>query len=141
MPVSKTQQIINDYRDKITSGELKPGDRLPSAAELRVEYGVSITVVRYAVGWLKAAGLAVGVPGVGVFVADQPAIEQPTTKPPAAKPPAAKPDAKPAGRAAKADTQAKAALAKGPGKAAKRPGTKPPGTKPPGTSRRSRPDG
>lgn len=77
MPVSKTQQIINDYRDKITSGELKPGEKLPSAAELREQYGVSITVVRYAVGWLKAAGLAVGVPGVGVFVADEPPIEQP----------------------------------------------------------------
>jgi DNA-binding GntR family transcriptional regulator len=76
MPVSKTQKIIDDYTEKIESGELRPGDKLPSASQLRLEYGVSITVVRYAVGWLKAANLAVGVPGVGVFVADEPVVEK-----------------------------------------------------------------
>jgi len=80
MPVSKTQKIIDDYTEKIESGELRPGDKLPSASQLRLEYGVSITVVRYAVGWLKAANLAVGVPGVGVFVADEPGSEPPAKK-------------------------------------------------------------
>ncbi|MEQ4301166.1 winged helix-turn-helix domain-containing protein [Plantactinospora sp. B6F1] len=68
MPTSKTQKIINDITVQIESGKLAPGDRLPSTAELRAQYGVSITVVRGAVNWLKAKGLVEGHPGLGVFV-------------------------------------------------------------------------
>jgi len=67
---SKTQKIIDDIKKQIASGELSPGDQLPSTAELREQYGVSITVVRGAINWLKATGLVEGVPGVGVFVAE-----------------------------------------------------------------------
>ncbi|MGX7669912.1 winged helix-turn-helix domain-containing protein [Plantactinospora sp. DSM 117369] len=70
MPTSKTQKIINDLTEQIESGELAPGDQLPSTAELRAQYGVSITVVRGAVNWLKAKGLVEGHPGLGVFVAE-----------------------------------------------------------------------
>lgn len=69
MPASKTQTVIDDIAAKIASGQLKPGDRLPSAAELRAQYGVSITVVRRAIDYLKATGAVEGLPGVGVFVA------------------------------------------------------------------------
>lgn len=72
MTVSKTQKIIDDIRTKIEAGELRPGDQIPSAAELRAQYGVSITVVRGAISWLKGTGLVKGVPGVGVFVAEKP---------------------------------------------------------------------
>nr|WP_212825422.1 winged helix-turn-helix domain-containing protein [Catellatospora sp. TT07R-123] len=68
---SKTQTIIDDLTEQIGSGRLKPGDQLPSTAELRQQYGVSITVVRNAVNWLKALGLVEGLPGVGVFVAER----------------------------------------------------------------------
>jgi GntR family transcriptional regulator len=67
---SKTQQVIDDISAQIASGQLKPGDRLPSTAELRAQYGVSITVVRNAVQWLKAKGLVEGLSGVGVFVVE-----------------------------------------------------------------------
>jgi DNA-binding FadR family transcriptional regulator len=70
VPTSKTQKIINDLTEQIESGELAPGDQLPSTAELRAQYGVSITVVRGAVNWLKAKGLVEGHPGLGVFVAE-----------------------------------------------------------------------
>lgn len=72
MPTSKTQKIINDLTEKIESGELGPGDRLPSTAELRAQYDVSITVVRGAINWLKAKGMVEGMSGVGVFVAEKP---------------------------------------------------------------------
>jgi DNA-binding GntR family transcriptional regulator len=72
---SKTQRVIDDLRQQIESGRLKPGDQLPSATALRAQYGVSITVVRSAVNWLKAVGLVEGVPGVGVFVAERPLPE------------------------------------------------------------------
>lgn len=72
MPTSKTQKIISDLEAKIAAGELLPGDQIPSSAELRAQYSVSITVVRNAVNWLKATGVLQGVPGVGVFVAEPP---------------------------------------------------------------------
>ncbi|SDY00742.1 GntR family transcriptional regulator [Micromonospora pattaloongensis] len=71
MATSKTQKIIDDIKAQIESGELRPGDQLPSTTELRQQYSVSITVVRGAINWLKATGLIEGVPGVGVFVAER----------------------------------------------------------------------
>ena len=71
MPTSKTQKIINDITEQIESGKLAPGDQLPSTAELRVQYGVSVTVVRGAVNWLKAKGLVEGHAGLGVFVTER----------------------------------------------------------------------
>ena len=71
MATSKTQRIIDDITEQIDSGQLRPGDQLPSASELRAQYGVSITVVRGAINWLKATGVVEGVPGVGVFVKEQ----------------------------------------------------------------------
>jgi DNA-binding GntR family transcriptional regulator len=71
MATSKTQRIIDDITSQIEAGQLRPGDQLPSAAELRAQYEVSITVVRAAVNWLKAVGLVEGVPGVGVFVKER----------------------------------------------------------------------
>jgi DNA-binding FadR family transcriptional regulator len=68
---SRTQQVIDDITAQIESGRLQPGDRLPSTAELRTEYGVSITVVRNAMQWLKAKGLVEGLSGVGVFVVER----------------------------------------------------------------------
>jgi len=63
--------MIKDITAKIEAGELKPGDKLPSAAQLRSQYQVSGMVVREAMLVLKAVGLVVGVPGAGVFVAER----------------------------------------------------------------------
>lgn len=71
IPVSRTQQIVDDITALIASGELQPGDPIPSARELRAQYGVSITPVRLAMRELKAKGLVTGVPGVRVFVAER----------------------------------------------------------------------
>jgi len=71
---SKTQQIIAALEAGITSGELPPGTRIPSARELREQFSVSSTPVREAINHLKARGLLVGDAGVGVFVAEHPPI-------------------------------------------------------------------
>lgn len=68
---SKTQRLINHLLGEIESGRLRPGDQIPSAAKLREQHAVSITVVREAINYLKATGVLVGVPGVGVFVAER----------------------------------------------------------------------
>ncbi len=55
-------------RDRIASGAIAPGQRLPSEARLCEEFGVSRTVVREAVAVLRADGLVEARQGAGVFV-------------------------------------------------------------------------
>jgi len=68
MPKSLGQRIADDLRAQIESGELEPGEKIPSAAELMKTYGCSITPVRRAVDQLKTLGLVAGHSGLGVFV-------------------------------------------------------------------------
>ena len=60
--------IATDLRAKIESGELAPGDLLPSEAELTSQYGVSRGTTRQAFLELQAAGLIDAVQGKGRFV-------------------------------------------------------------------------
>ncbi|KXK62249.1 GntR family transcriptional regulator [Micromonospora rosaria] len=64
------ERIANDVRDQIRSGELKPGDKLPSISELCKQYGVSTQVIRSAMLVLRAEGLVEGHQGRGVYVRD-----------------------------------------------------------------------
>lgn len=66
------RQLAADIRAQIEAGTLAPGDRLPSTAQLRDLYGVSGTVVQFAMVELKAQGLVIGAPGKGVYVAERP---------------------------------------------------------------------
>jgi DNA-binding transcriptional MocR family regulator len=49
--------IVYMLADKIKSGELKPGDRLPSVTELAETYAVSHSTARRALAKLKEMGL------------------------------------------------------------------------------------
>jgi DNA-binding GntR family transcriptional regulator len=62
--------VADRIREQIGSGELAPGAKLPSMAQLRRDYGVSEMVVRNAMIALKTEGLIYGVPGVGVYVTE-----------------------------------------------------------------------
>jgi GntR family transcriptional regulator len=64
------ERIAREYREKITSGELKVGDKLPSITQLKAQYAVSETVVRNAMLILRTEKLVEGRPGSGVFVAE-----------------------------------------------------------------------
>ncbi len=44
-------------RERISRGDLRPGTRLPTQQDLSAEFGVNRTVVRHALGTLKADGL------------------------------------------------------------------------------------
>jgi GntR family transcriptional regulator len=68
---AKWAQLADHIRQQIGSGELAPGDKLPSTKQLCVQHDVSEIVVRNAIFALKAEGLVEGVHGVGVFVAEQ----------------------------------------------------------------------
>lgn len=64
------QRVVDDIRDRIASGELSPGDKLPTKRELAVQYGVSLAVIDAAMIELRAAGLVRGQQGKAVYVAD-----------------------------------------------------------------------
>ncbi|TWJ28212.1 GntR family transcriptional regulator [Micromonospora sagamiensis] len=72
MPVKpKWEQLADHIRGRIESGELAPGDKLPSTAQLKEQHGVSATVVRQAILVLQTQGWVQGVHGLGVFVAER----------------------------------------------------------------------
>lgn len=73
--VALYRQIKDDLARRIEQGELRPGQSLPSEAELSDRYGVSRPTLRQATQGLIRDGLLVVRRGVGTFVA-QPRVRQ-----------------------------------------------------------------
>lgn len=63
-------KVADALRGRISKGHHRPGDRLPSEAQLTQEFGVSRTVVREAIAALRSDGLVEPRQGAGVFVLD-----------------------------------------------------------------------
>jgi DNA-binding GntR family transcriptional regulator len=63
--------IAADLRNKVLSGELAPGDQLPSMHTLAEQYSVSRGTALRALGILKDEGLTEVSPGWGTFVAER----------------------------------------------------------------------
>jgi GntR family transcriptional regulator len=68
------RQIEQALRERIAA--LRPGDPLPSDAELSAQFGVSRMTARNAMQQLVEEGLAIRIPGRGTFVAEPPAHRQ-----------------------------------------------------------------
>jgi DNA-binding transcriptional regulator YhcF (GntR family) len=60
-----SQNIVEQIRETIISGRLKPGDRLPSEKDLSVEFGVSKASLREALRALEALGMLEVKQGMG----------------------------------------------------------------------------
>lgn len=73
MPERLSDRLASALIAQIDSGALRPGDRLPTEAQLSARHGVSRSVVREAVQRIKSRGLLHSRQGSGVFVAAQPA--------------------------------------------------------------------
>jgi AcrR family transcriptional regulator len=63
------RRIVAEIRRRIEAGELRPGDRVPSARAITTEWGVAIATATKAHAALREAGLTVARPGVGTVVA------------------------------------------------------------------------
>lgn len=63
-------RIVSEIRRRITSGELAPGDRVPSTRLITREWGVAMATATKALAVLAQEGLVRAVPGVGTLVAD-----------------------------------------------------------------------
>jgi DNA-binding GntR family transcriptional regulator len=70
MPPS--ERLAADLRRQIESGELQPGDQLPTVAVLAKRYQVSTATVSKALRILKDEGLIVTRHGWGTHVAERP---------------------------------------------------------------------
>jgi GntR family transcriptional regulator len=68
-PLPPYAQIANHYRDAIRDGELQPGARLPSVAELAETWGVATATAAKAMSHLQVEGAIYSSPR-GSFVAD-----------------------------------------------------------------------
>ena len=64
------RQIAEDLRAQIESGELEPGQQVPTEIELRDRYEASRNTVRDAIKWLITLGLVEPRPGQGTFVVE-----------------------------------------------------------------------
>lgn len=73
---SLVTQTADALREAISSGQYKPGDKLPSEAGLTALYKVSRTVVREAIVSLRADRLVEARHGAGIFVLTPPALQQ-----------------------------------------------------------------
>jgi GntR family transcriptional regulator len=84
VPTSDYRRIVNDLAALITSGKLKPGEKLRSRSKLAEYYKVSISTVDRAMTVLHDRELVYGHQGKGTFVAgpaDTPEPEPPETSP------------------------------------------------------------
>jgi DNA-binding GntR family transcriptional regulator len=61
-------QLVNILRQSMSSGILRPGDQLPSEAQLCERYGVSPMTVRRAINMLVDQGVVIAEQGRGTFV-------------------------------------------------------------------------
>ena len=64
-------RVAAELREKIATGELLPGEQVPSLDRLAETYGISRTTARRSVQVLMDEGLVVSRPRWGVFVAEQ----------------------------------------------------------------------
>lgn len=69
-------KVGDELRGRIIAGRYKPGERLPSEAQLTREFGVSRTVIREAIAALRSDKLVEPRQGAGVFVLEPPPAEQ-----------------------------------------------------------------
>ena len=69
------QTVVAHLQQQIQSGQLQPGDKLPTESAVMQALGVSRTVVREAISRLQASGQVQTRHGIGTFVLDNSAAQ------------------------------------------------------------------
>ena len=67
---SVVQDVMEQIKDLIASGELKPGDKMPTETELAEMFGIGRSSVREAVKVFQHLGILESSPRTGTFVCD-----------------------------------------------------------------------
>ncbi|MFD9949017.1 TetR/AcrR family transcriptional regulator C-terminal domain-containing protein [Nonomuraea sp. NPDC059023] len=84
--MDRYRQIMADIRRRVTEGELRPGDRVPSTRQVAEQWGVATATAAKALTALRQEGVVVTVPRAGTVVAEQ-AGSRPVRPAPAPSPP------------------------------------------------------
>lgn len=71
MTMPKYEAFAEAVREQIRTGQLKPGERLPSNSQYQLQ-GWKRTTIMLGMRILRAEGWVRGQPGEATFVADQP---------------------------------------------------------------------
>lgn len=82
---SRYLRIAADIRARITSGDLRPGDPVPSTRQITKQWGVAMATATKALTALRTEGLIEVVRGVGAVVARPPARKRRPPRTPAAE--------------------------------------------------------
>ncbi|GGM31367.1 TetR/AcrR family transcriptional regulator C-terminal domain-containing protein [Dactylosporangium sucinum] len=77
-PEPPYRRIAAEIRRRIATGDLRPGDRVPSARQITRDWSVAVATATKALAALRQAGLTTVVAGVGTVVAGAPTA-RPTT--------------------------------------------------------------
>lgn len=67
-PKGLVSEIVDNLASSIRQGDLQPGDKLPTEAEIMLRFDVSRTVIRESLSRLQASGLVETRHGIGTFV-------------------------------------------------------------------------
>ncbi|MEV7086754.1 TetR/AcrR family transcriptional regulator C-terminal domain-containing protein [Streptomyces sp. NPDC093085] len=84
--VPRYSQIVAELRQRIETGELAPGDRVPSTREITRRWGVAMATASKVLAELRREDLVRAVPGVGTVVAPPPPPSPPPPPPPPTPP-------------------------------------------------------
>lgn len=71
-PVPLYEQIARHITAAVASGDLAPGDRIPSGRALAQDWEVGYSTVQHAIDVLVDRGIIVTSQGKGAFIAEQP---------------------------------------------------------------------
>ena len=69
--MSKYQEVIDWIQHQVSSGKLKPGDRIPSENDLCEQFNISRQTARHAIGNLVNDGILTAFRGSGTYVSDE----------------------------------------------------------------------
>ena len=69
-------QIIDGFREQISAGILKPGDKLPSVRDLAAELAINPNTIQRAYRQLELEGWIVSMQGKGNYVSGEMSIRQ-----------------------------------------------------------------
>lgn len=75
------EQVADHIEERIRSGQIPLGSRLPGEQALRKEYGIALSTVRKAIKLLRERGLCVTRASLGTFVCHEIPPRQDRTPP------------------------------------------------------------
>jgi len=68
------RRVVDAITAQIRAGELAPGDKLPTYAQLAEHYKISVTTAQTALRILRERGLVEGHQGKGTYVTENPRL-------------------------------------------------------------------